>query len=76
MPSESTNSPEPHLGRRVLTQRQQQRSRTIVGANTIACFSEQLAEQDLGDIVTARGELIEHLACRQQARFLELIEGA
>ena len=57
-------------------ERQHQRPRAVVHTDAVACAGQHLSEQHLGDVVAARGELIEHLAFRQQPRFLQLIEGA
>ena len=57
-------------------ERQHQRSRPVVDADAVACAGQMLREQRLGDVVAARGELVEHLARRQEARLLELVERA
>jgi len=56
-------------------ERQHQRPRTVIHADPIAGSRQHLTQQRLRDVVATGGELVEHLALRQQARLLQLIEG-
>src|SRR6185437_31293 len=55
-------------------QREQQRPRTIVCADTVVRIGEQTPEQNLAQLMSARGELIEDLALGKQFAFFKLIE--
>ena len=56
-------------------ERQHQRPRAVVHTDAVACTRQHLTEQRLRDVVTARGELVEDLALRQQLRLFQLIQG-
>ncbi len=43
-------------------EREHQRPRAVVHADSIACTRQHLTEQRLSDVMPARGELVEHLA--------------
>ena len=58
------------------SQAQQQRPRSVVAAHAVLQSVELRAQQHLGEIVAARGELIQNLALAQQGRFFEIVERA
>src|SRR5262249_24342715 len=58
------------------TERQDEGPGAVVDADPVVSIPELQPEQDLRQIVTARGELIQDLALRQQPRLLDVIERA
>ncbi len=58
------------------SQAEQQRPRAIVRTDPVLGAREVSAQQHLGEIVSARGELIQHLALRHQPGFLDIVERA
>jgi len=66
-------------GRRILearSERQHERARTVVDRDAIVPIPELQTEQDLGEVMAACGELVEHLALGHEARLLDVIESA
>ncbi len=57
-------------------QSEHQRARTVVDGDSVVRVGQVLTENDLRKVVTARGELIEHLALGQEPGFLDVIERA
>ena len=61
---------------RAHSEREHQRARSVVDSDAVVRIRQLQAEKDLREVMTARRELIEHLALRQQARLLDVIESA
>ena len=58
------------------SQGEEQGPGAVVPAHRIPGPGELAAQEDLGDVVAARRELVEHLALRQERALLEIIERA
>ncbi len=58
------------------SEREHERTGTVIDGDAIVRVRQLLPEEDLREIVAARGELVQHLTLGQQLRFFDVIECA